>query len=586
MMKKRYFSSVLLGLAAAAMAVGPASQALAEMPSPRAALAVTLDPGSDSSLQYRCFKFYRIFSIPAGATEQTALYSFDPNTKAAVQAFVGREINKTPANVTVMEAAEYLSSLLEGNTDANGISTPISKATLKLKELRLELNKSNASPQPSITFAAQPNGQAYTLPNIPEGYYLIDEDTNDAKATTPSSHVIARLITRNTTIQLKNTGVPVLQKQIFEDDNGIGWNDIADADRGQIVPYRSTFNIPQISGYDNYQVTYQDKLDSHFIFNPASVRVQIIEGSTTKTLTSGKDFTVNAAGSAEETFSVHIPDLKAVVDRDFYSGQSNEMHPYGQRVVIEYSARMSESQAIVPGRPGMENAGRLKYPHDPERLDKFAYTPWDSVVAFTFGLNFTKQNSDTKAPIQDVQFRLYRDQAATQEVCFKKESDQYRVVHPDAIQTGAVTDSGPLITDTQGKIQVVGLDQGTYYLKEIAGPAGYYPLTDLIKVTIVPEYTANRNSYIAGQGAGSQVLIGIKGTGNIVKYGTLADKLVGLETINITGDPTKGALEYTVFNKPIQKMPLTGSQSTMAALGMGGLLTMVGVRGLKGRRKK
>lgn len=586
-MKKRFFRSALLGLAAAVMAVTPVAPVMA-------AVGVTLDPGAEHSIGYRQFNFYRLFAIKPGTAGENVEYIFDPATKAAVQAFVGKQRGKAPAEVTEMEAVDYIASITTrtwgGGRDHEGggsarlterqIEDPASRRAQELRKLNQELKSQNTTPQYTLTGSTgAAKGQTQTLSGVVEGYYFIDEDTTNTAANTPASSFVARLLTENMTIQLKSVDTPILQKQIFEDDNGIGWNDIADADRGQTILYRSTFNIPAIGAYEKYEVTYQDKLNNDMIFDPASVKVSITDGSDTRTLSKGDHYTISTAGSAEETFSIHFPDLKALS-----TWSSDPTYQYGQQVIIEYASRMSENKTITPGRPGMENAARLKYSSDPEDVSRFAYTPWDSVVAFSFGMNFTVYNYRNYDRVPNTQFKLYRDEAATEEVLFKKDSatSQYLVIHSDAAQKGAVPDSTPLTADFHGTIQVVGLDQGTYYLKEVGSPSGFYPLTDPIKVTVTPAYSAARNSYVSGQGAGASILTGLTGTGNIVKFNTGTTP----ENVNVTGDPTAGTVHYTIYKRPVPQLPLTGSQSTMIAMGAGVLMIAVGACGMKKSRKK
>lgn len=42
---------------------------------------------------------------------------------------------------------------------------------------------------------------------------------------------------------------------------------------------------------------------------------------------------------------------------------------------------------------------------------------------------------------------------------------------------------------------IQGLDQGTYYLKEIQAPDGYTLLKEAIEIQITPTFVADRNNY-------------------------------------------------------------------------------------------
>ena len=71
---------------------------------------------------------------------------------------------------------------------------------------------------------------------------------------------------------------PVIQKQILEDDSRgsigsdkDGWNDVADFEIGQTVPYRYLTYVPNMNGYSSYYFSMRDRMDEALTFNPDSV---------------------------------------------------------------------------------------------------------------------------------------------------------------------------------------------------------------------------------------------------------------------------------------------------------------------------
>ena len=56
---------------------------------------------------------------------------------------------------------------------------------------------------------------------------------------------------------------PVVTKKIREDDDqdkvgNQGWNDLADFEIGQTVPYRYESNLPEVNGYNTYYYAWHD----------------------------------------------------------------------------------------------------------------------------------------------------------------------------------------------------------------------------------------------------------------------------------------------------------------------------------------
>ena len=72
----------------------------------------------------------------------------------------------------------------------------------------------------------------------------------------------------------------------------------------------------------------------------------------------------------------------------------------------------------------------------------------------------------------------------------------------DADHTGGSQpqDVVEMVSGADGQVILIGLDQGTYWLKETKAPDGYRLLKDPIEIKIIPTYTDDRNNYIKGQG--------------------------------------------------------------------------------------
>lgn len=547
--------------------------------------AITLVPGEGGTLAGRTFSFYRVLDAQPSLDGASIRYTFNPQTKTALCAAIGEMQSKAPDTIREIEAIEYLASL---RSAAEGAPESSTSQFRRFTEVLRKKLRAGGTPQIEKTVnegALAANG-SLSVSDLPYGWYLVDEGAlpADTQAQAASLCLVDTLSDAQwIRLELKND-MPLLTKKIHEDDGEIGWNDIGDYEAGQKVPYALETSLPQISGYSSYYLGFHDKLDTGLRFHPASVRVTLSAGDQTITLSDNDYQLVHSEGSSQ--FEVRIADIKAIADRHFPEANADGTRPYGQIVRVAFDAEITE-EAFKEGEGAkpLENSARLEFSNDP-RTDmggSHGFTPWDSVVCFSYTLDVLKTN-EKDTPLESAQFRLYTDEACTNEVIVRPGVDGYIVISADALAAdpSLSEQAAPLSSKIDGTFRLYGLDQGTYFLKEIKAPDGYTPLSKPIRLTISPTFMEDRNGYEQGfKDISQKVLKALEASASITER-YLGQEQTVRKDLETAIAPPKIAL--SVVNRTGMKLPLTGSAGALFSLGAGGVLVVLGL-GCKGKGK-
>ena len=494
---------------------------------------IVLKPSSASqTLQGRRFTLYRLFEAEPAAGGESVVYRFDPKTEAAVKQAVAAGLGIQAGAVGEQQAVDYVASL-SGQDSA-------------LRQF-LSTVQDHLQPAQGESFRVDSTAAdgSFTIAGLDYGWYMADEEGTDISG----SHAAASLLMVSTaapSVQIKvKSDYPQLIKQIEEDDGTAGWNDIGDYQYGQAIPYRFETTLPDVTGYETYLMRFHDRMDPALDFDPSSVAVTMDKDGKQYRL-SPQEFAITDTPTADETFSVTIPDIKAIADREFGS--------FGQRVELTYNGVFNEGilDRQDQGKQGFENTVRLEFSNDPDS-SQTGFTPWDTVVCYTYRLNAVKHN-ENDVKLAGAKFRLYLDKDCQTELGFAKHGDVYL----------PAADAQDIVTDDEGSFRLDGLDQGTYWLREVQAPAGYHKLKDPIEITITPGFVDDRHAYVAG-GQGLTDLTATAGGQD-------------LET-----DPIQTSANLSVLNRTGSVLPSTGSGMTIVLFAAAAGLAVTGL--WMGRRR-
>lgn len=533
------------------------------------------DNGVTQSLAGKKFNVYKIFSAENSAGMESINYTMNPAYEKALKKVTGKD--------TEYSIIDYIQTM-NNNTVINNVEAPqlnesrYSNFRYFIEDLRNEIVAEKAAPTMTVT-VPETAADSYTM-DVDFGWYVVDEITPVEGTHSASSLCMVNTANPDVFINIKSD-FPVIQKQILEDDSRgsigsdkDGWNDVADFEIGQTVPYRYLTYVPNMNGYSSYYFSMRDRMDEALTFNPESVAVKIGD----KTLVKDVDYKVVTEGiPSDETFQIQITDLKATVNKYFYpefNGSVPEMEKfYGQKIVVEYNATLNENASNDTGRPGFENDVKLEYSNNPDSdgTGQTGETPWDTVVCFTFRMDGIKVNDqDPEVKLEGAKFRLYSDSSCTKEVYVKEAAngDGYTVINRDSVKNDeAPAEAVEMVSNKNGIFNIVGLDSQTYYLKETKAPAGYRLLKDPIKIDIKATYDENnRINYIKGDGVTDKTLQKLEASAHFKEFYT--GQYTEYDS-SLTTNIETGTLNIKVVNKVGSKLPATGSSMTL-------LLTVTG----------
>ena len=318
------------------------------------------------------------------------------------------------------------------------------------------------------------------------GYYLIvDTSSFSSDANNDSYHAYNSFLLKvnqaNYHVQITPKVVkPTVEKKVYDnDDNSTsgdnnGWGSSADHAINEEFKFRLIAKLPASEGraydyYKKYTVCFNDTLSEGITFDKLdTVEITNGDGGASQVIDAA-NYTRTPNGS--QFFKLSIDDVKTCAPGlDLNDGAT---------ITVTYTAHLNEN-AAVNGSAENKNSVRLQYSNNPRPDGEYLgytpnYTPESEVYVFTYQLNNTKlAENEHGAPLKDVGFCLYSDEACAHKVELYKEGDFYFPIK-DATDKKAVEE---MYSDKDGKFNIKGLDAGTYYLKETTPPKDYNACAD------------------------------------------------------------------------------------------------------------
>lgn len=417
------------------------------------------------------------------------------------------------------------------------------------------------------------NGAFNTLQT---GYWLfvtksVTTDSTNQNTDTFTSPIFTIVGGADVTVEPKKD-VPKVTKAVKDDAaNGTFGVDVfanpnmsADSRMDQFIEYQLAGTVASnINTYGTYKYTFTDEL-------PKSMTPELKSDGTTPVVTVKIGDTKVASGYTAKyennKLTVDFTDLKSCKDEG-----GTAIEPNGNsNVTVEYKAKLDstkifENDEIKKEFDGLvgkaqENKVTLTYSNNPHGNGE-GNTVIHPAYDYTYGIDVTKVGSDTvndKNPtLSGVKFTLQEKNGETIE---NKYIDAKGVKHNEG-------DVAQLTTDDDGKINVVGLDEGTYVLKEVE-PAPGYNNSAASGVTFTISRTLNQAGRDVTPNATSAIVAGQ----DVVQADSAKAEV--------------GKLSFTIVDQKGTGLPLTGLNGVTFTWIAGGAVLCIGVAHLIRSRKQ
>lgn len=174
----------------------------------------------------------------------------------------------------------------------------------------------------------------------------------------------------------------------------------------------------------------------------------------------------------------------------------------------------------------------------------------DTVHTYVYGIGILKEDSSTFVNLAGAEFEVYGDEACTQQVKFVTTGIKGVYSH-DEDGEGA---TNKVVSQLNGKIVLLGLESGDYYLKETKAPDGYNALSAPVKIEV-------------GEGKSEDFSVYVKNDDS----GDVADTEQDMEGYT---KHTFGVTKATVGNSKGVELPSTGGKGTTMLITFGSMLAI------------
>lgn len=330
-------------------------------------------------------------------------------------------------------------------------------------------------------------GGKATITGLDLGYYFVKTTTG----------ALCNLTTTNPTVSIydKNIGPEIEKTQNRKDNPTVDGS----VQVGDTINYEITGKVPSTTGYTTYTYRIEDTMDNGLTFKKDTLKVYVGD-STTELEDTYKtvEFTPDATNPTGFKLTIKVDQLQGKV---------------GEKITVKYDAVVNENAVTVVSK----NTAKLVYSNNPNS-DSVGENSPEPTKVFTAKIVIDKHDAtDNSVKLDGVVFKLYK---------LVEGNKKYYKYTPASGTTDAkvewvvdIAQATEITTAGGGKAEIKGLENGTYYLKEISTVDGYNLLTEDKTITI------------NGSNDGTHLVVTTEVPN---KKGTLLPETGGMGTIGLT----------------------------------------------------
>lgn len=448
-------------------------------------------------------------NVSAASIEITGISAEQAHTFEVYQVFTA-DLSTDASNSTVLSNVKWGTGVTaydsENVTTGDLVSESIISA-ISGDDARNIISKFTLTTETANIKTVTSSSATVTINDLADGYYIVKDVTNLSEKDDANSAWIVQ-VAGSAEVAIKNSK-PTVDKQIYDNNDGQvadvfdnnGWGETADHAINETFQFKLTATIhadSDLAAYDEYKLVFNDTMSKGVTFEDiVNVTITPKEGTAITVPVKAEDahgytktdITVPDVTNGVQEWHLEIDDVKALAGEDFGTKELT--------VEVVYNAHLNEdaiafnlSTSPIGKGVANDNTVSLSYSNSPDSTGEgtMGKTTEDTVFAFTYEVKNTKyaDSPNRGKELAGAKFRLYSDSDCQYEVLLTYNANKAAYVPvSDGVTTGDEMESA----DATGVFNIIGLDAGTYYLKETEAPAGYNLMTEVKEIKIVAGHT-------------------------------------------------------------------------------------------------
>lgn len=324
------------------------------------------------------------------------------------------------------------------------------------------------------------NGTA-SITDLADGYYIVKDVTDLGGADDANSAWIVQVAGTVQNLAIKNAK-PTVDKQVLDETADAeagatgGWGESADHAINEKFQFKLTATIPadeDLKVYDSYKLVFNDTMSAGVTFESIE---SVSVGGTNINASDYEETATSETNKDGLTWTLTIDDVKKVLPSGVTLGEDEIT------VEVVYNAHLN-ANAIISKDSDTDiatnnNKVNLEYSNNPDSTGTGTTdgkTTDDYVWVFTYEVDNTKYKDSAAVgnELAGAEFKLYDSDGSTEiGLIYDTNKGAYRPI------ASSETASAMTSAETTGKFNIIGLDAGTYVLKETKTPDGYNTCAD------------------------------------------------------------------------------------------------------------